>query len=108
MMHKTRAAQKRILHEAYKWNKKKKERRAPLFVIPISKESPDWSHQTLLLYFAFIFLFCSKESYGGETLFGPDVSYFWDLSRTRSSPKKQAGGGWMFLWSNDDDCQLFL
>ena len=28
----------------------------------------------------------NKESYGGETLFGPDTDYFGDRHRTRSNP----------------------
>jgi len=38
---------------------------------------------------AFFFFCRSKESYGGEALFGPDVDYFGHPYRTRSNAKKQ-------------------
>ena len=36
------------------------------------------------------FVCYSKESCGGEALFGPDVVYFGEPYRTRSNPKKPA------------------
>ena len=37
----------------------------------------------------YLFCCCSKESYGGEAVFVPDVDYFGDPYRGRSNLKKQ-------------------
>ena len=36
-----------------------------------------------------LFSYCSKESYGCQVVFVPDVDYFGDAYRTRSSPQKE-------------------
>ena len=49
------------------------------------KLRPDEPHDSCAFFFCY-----SKGSYGGETLFGPDVVYFGEPYRTRSNPRKQA------------------
>ena len=54
--------------------------------IMFSGQGPLGSYRKNVLY---LFSCCSKESYGGEAVFVPDVDYFGDPYRGRSNSKRQ-------------------
>ena len=54
--------------------------------IKFSWLGPLGSHRENVIY---LFSYYSKESYGGEAVFVPDVDYFGDFYRGRRKPKKQ-------------------